>query len=50
MDRAKLIKLLRQVEVDLINAKQNCENYDLSKDIRYALESIESAIEEVQNG
>ena len=49
INREKLIALLRQAEVDLINAKHNCENYDLSKDIRYALESLESAIEEVDS-
>ena len=47
INREKLIELLRQAEVDLINAKHNCDNYDLSKDIRYALESLEQAIEEV---
>lgn len=45
IDRANLTTLLRQVEIDLTNAKHNCENYDLSKDIRWALESLEKAIQ-----
>lgn len=45
IDRANLTTLLRQVEIDLTNAKHNCENYDLSKDIRWALEALEKAIQ-----
>lgn len=47
INRAKLIELLRQAEIQLTTAKHNCYDYDLSKDIRYALESLELAIEEV---
>jgi hypothetical protein len=45
IDRANLTTLLRRVEIDLTNAKHNCENYDLSKDIRWALEALTEAIQ-----
>ena len=55
IDRAKLTYLLRQVEIDLVSLKQNCYDYDMSKDIKWAMENLTEAIqmvdkdEEVQN-
>ncbi len=47
IDRAKLTYLLRQVEIDLVSLKQNCYDYDMSKDIKWAMENLTDAIQMV---
>ena len=47
INRAKLIAILRQASVDLINAEHSNEYYELSKYLKWSLESLKEAIEEV---
>jgi hypothetical protein len=47
INRANLTTLLRQLEIDLVSMKHNCYDYDLSKDIGFALYSLTQAIQVV---
>ena len=47
LDKKKLLSLLRQVEVDLTSIKHNCDNYDMDKDINWAMDSLTKSIEEL---
>tara|TARA_R100001163_G_scaffold47116_1_gene35405 strand:- start:1281 stop:1676 length:396 start_codon:yes stop_codon:yes gene_type:complete len=48
VDRKNLLSLLRKVEVDLTSIKHNCDNYDMDKDINWAMDSLTEAIEELE--
>ena len=49
IDRAKVISLLRELEVDLICAKHNCESQDVTKVLDCMGRTLTIAIEEVDS-
>jgi|TARA_R100000482_G_C5126701_1_gene149150 hypothetical protein len=49
IDRAKVISLLRELEVDLVCAKHNCESQDVTKVLDCMGRTLTIAIEEVDS-
>ena len=45
INRKKLTAILRQIEVGLVDAKHNCDNYDIFSSTKYITEQLESAME-----